>query len=221
MKSIFLKIKSSLLFFYKKLESFFEDKEILRWKKDKGDKVLRLNYDLNNKSLVFDLGGYEGQWASDIFSKYLCQIYIFEPVSSFATRIKERFKNNKKIKIFDFGLGGDNKIVDICFKDDSSSIFGEGGKKQKAKIIKISDFIKNNEISFIDLMKINIEGMEYESIEDLLETNLIKKIRDIQIQFHNFFPESENRMIKIQNKLLETHCLTYQYKFVWENWRLK
>ena len=202
-------------------KNIFKNKEFLRWQKDKGDKTFRLNYDLNNESLVFDLGGYEGQWASDIFSKYLCKIYVFEPVLSFVDNIKKRFKNNSKIKIFNFGLGGDNKIVDIYLKNDGSSIFGQRGEKQKAKIVKISDFIKDNKISFIDLMKINIEGAEYELMEDLLKTNLIEKIKDIQIQFHNLFLDSKTKMIKIQNGLSETHCLTYQYKFIWENWRLK
>ena len=37
------------------------------WLADNGDKTYRLDYNLNENSVVFDLGGYEGQWASDIF----------------------------------------------------------------------------------------------------------------------------------------------------------
>ena len=44
-----------------------QEKRVLPWIKDKGDKTFRLNYDLHEDSLVFDLCGYEGQWASDIF----------------------------------------------------------------------------------------------------------------------------------------------------------
>ena len=43
--------------------------ELNLWIKHQGDKTHRLNYDLNEHSLVFDIGGYEGQWANDIFSK--------------------------------------------------------------------------------------------------------------------------------------------------------
>ena len=49
-------------------------KRAIPWFKIQGDKTLRLNYNLNDASLVFDLGGYEGQWSSDIFSKYCCFI---------------------------------------------------------------------------------------------------------------------------------------------------
>ena len=47
---------------------------------------------------------------------------------------------------------------------------------------KASDYIKGK----IDLLKINIEGGEYEVLENLIENDLIKNIDNIQIQFHDF-----------------------------------
>ena len=41
------------------------------WVAAKGDQSLRLDYDLGRDSVVFDLGGYEGNWANDIFGKVL------------------------------------------------------------------------------------------------------------------------------------------------------
>lgn len=37
----------------------------IAWKKNKGYQTHRLDYDLDEDSLVFDAGGYEGQWTSD------------------------------------------------------------------------------------------------------------------------------------------------------------
>jgi len=74
-----------------------QEKKVLPWFRDQGDKNLRLNYDLDENSMVFDLGGYEGQWASDIFSMYCCSIHVFEPVEEFADKIIKRFSKNKKI----------------------------------------------------------------------------------------------------------------------------
>ena len=76
-------------------------------------------------------------------------------------------------------------------------------------------------IERIDLMKINIEGGEYDLLEHLIKTGWIDKIINIQVQFHDFVENAEARMLAIQNDLAKTHELTYQYKFVWENWRLK
>ena len=70
-------------------------------------------------------------------------------------------------------------------------------------------------------MKINIEGAEYDLVEHLIDTKLVEIIRNIQVQFHDFVPNAESRMRKIQEKLRITHSISYQYRFVWENWALK
>ena len=72
----------------------------------------------------------------------------------------------------------------------------------------------------IDLLKINVEGAEYEIIDNLIESNTINKIKSIQVQFH-----CVNKYTKIydslSNKLSNTHTITWRYPFVWENWTLK
>ncbi len=186
-----------------------------------GDKTLRVNYDLNKDSVVFDLGGYEGQWAYDIFLKYGCNIHVFEPVPSFAENIRKRFSDNKKIQVYSFGLSDKNSNEEIYSNGYKSSLFKKEGNATEIKLVKFSDFFSQNNINFIDLMKINIEGGEYDLLEELIRTNLVKKIKNIQVQFHNFVPNAEDRMKKIQSELEKTHKLTYQYKFVWENWVLK
>ena len=70
-------------------------------------------------------------------------------------------------------------------------------------------------------MKINIEGAEYDLLEHLIDTGLISNIHNIQVQFHDFVSNAEQRMIMLQKELEKTHGLTYQYPFVWENWRVK
>lgn len=76
-------------------------------------------------------------------------------------------------------------------------------------------------IDFIDLMKINIEGAEYDLLEHILNRDLAGRINNIQVQFHNFIENCGERMFAIQKKLGETHQLTYQYLYVWENWEKK
>ena len=70
-------------------------------------------------------------------------------------------------------------------------------------------------------MKINIEGGEYDLLEDFIQSGEIKKIINIQVQFHYFITGAKTRMRKIQKSLRKTHVLTYQYPFIWENWRIK
>jgi FkbM family methyltransferase len=198
-----------------------QEKRCIPWFNDNGDKTLRLEYTLTDSSVVFDLGGYEGQWTSDIFSMYGCSIHVFEPVEEFATKIKQRFSQNHKIFVYQYGLSNQNRQLQIFLNGDSSSTFKSEAISQEIFLIKAIDFIQNNNISSIDLMKINIEGGEYELLEHLLDNDFIANITNIQVQFHDFVPNAEERMTRIQQELNKTHSLTYQYPFVWENWQRK
>ena len=104
---------------------------------------------------------------------------------------------------------------------DSSSVFKKGESSVEIKLVKLDNFLDEHDISNVDLIKINIEGGEFELLEYLVETDKVSIFKNIQVQFHDFVPDAINRMKAIQNKLSKTHALTYQYEFVWENWKLK
>ena len=70
-------------------------------------------------------------------------------------------------------------------------------------------------------MKINVEGCEYEILNRLISTGLISIIDNIQVQFHNFVEDSKSLKDKISRDLIKTHRLTYQYEFIWENWKIE
>lgn len=197
------------------------DRMLNKYWHDGGDYKLRFNYKLNENSIVLDIGGFKGEWASDLFSRYLCNISIFEPVSMLAVEIEKRFNNNDKIKVYQYGLGGKSRKERISICAESSSIFRKSDRSEEIKIIDIAEWITNKKIKTISLMKINIEGGEYELLERLIETNLIKIVENIQVQFHNVFSDSATRMKNIQKNLEKTHLATYQYLFVWENWTRK
>lgn len=205
----------------KKIMPTPQEKEFARWFADEGDKTLRLNYDLDSDSVVFDLGGYKGDFAKEIYDRYESNIYVFEPVPEYAASIANRFYGNDKIKSFDFGLADKAYSTDLRMDDDGSSMFI--GDQSECKVITINlrpivEFIEENSIYKIDLMKINIEGGEYDLLDEIISSGLINRISNIQVQFHNFVPDSVNRMESIHKKLEITHRTTYKYEFVWENW---
>lgn len=195
------------------------ERRCMPWFAAQGDKTLRLNYDLDRHSLVFDVGGYDGQWASDIFVRYCCSINVFEPVQAFAAQIERRFAKNKKIVVYRHGLANETRTASIYLGKDDSSIFKQGIQSEEIQLVRAIDFIEQNGIQTIQLMKINIEGGEYDLLEHLIDTGFVRHIQDIQVQFHDFVPDAQERMIKIKENLERTHFLTYQYPFVWENWR--
>ena len=195
---------------------------VLPWFAAKGDETLRLDYDLNDKSVVFDVGGYKGEFAGDIFCKYNASIYVFEPLQSFFQIIKNKFVNNQKVKVYNFGLAGKDDQMQISLSDNASSVFLQSDDSETIQLKSIVNFIQENEIQSVDLIKINIEGGEYELLEALIENNLITVFKNIQVQFHDFLlDDGKERMSIIQEELSKTHQITYQYEFVWENWKLK
>ena len=197
------------------------DDRVIPWNNVRGDQTLRLDYDLNENSIIIDVGGYEGQWASDIFGKYLSRVYIFEPIETFANEIKRRFEKNGRLYIYPVGLGAKTRSQNISFNKNESSLFKTDKLLQKIKIVDAVDFFHELSLHSIDLMKINIEGGEYELLDRLIETGFIKNIKNIQVQFHDFVENAEQRMKGIQQNLSKTHKLTYQFPFVWENWKIK
>lgn len=182
---------------------------------------LRFEYDLDASSVVFDLGGYEGQWASDIYSRYCCTIHVFEPVQAYADNIQSRFAKNADIQVHPFGLGSSDTEIRIGMGNDGSSVFKKGDQEVTGRLVEANEFLTQHGITEIDLMKINIEGGEYDLLSHLMDTESVTQIKNIQVQFHDFVPNAEAKMKSIQERLSVTHFLTYQYEFVWENWKRK
>ena len=156
-----------------------------QWFRDNGDNTLRVNYPLLEDSIVFDLGGYKGEWANKIYQKYKCNVFIFEPIPFLVDEINSKFSGIEKIKTYRFGLSNETKKMDIFLSGDGSSFnTNYGSDKIECDVVSISDFIKDNNIEKIDLIKINIEGDEYAVLNNLLDNKLINIFTNIQVQFH-------------------------------------
>lgn len=190
-----------------------------RWFADGGDERYRYTYAMSQDSIVFDLGGYEGRFANKIYQKYGSNIYIFEPMKKYYDILTNNFSQNEKVKIFDFGCSDKNETIKIYHSDDASSVYKVTGSYEEIKVRKLSDFIEENNIQKVDLLKINIEGSEFEVLNDLIENDLLSVFENIQVQFHIFVEGAVEKRESIRNHLMRNHTETYSYEFVWENWQ--
>lgn len=181
---------------------------------------LRFNYPLNENSIVLDLGGYEGWFSSVITNKYNCKVYCFEPVSRYYEMCKNRLKNYNNVKLYKTGLAGTDSVVGFSVQGDASSMH-YGIAQETVQLKKIDDFLKEENIETVDLMKMNIEGAEYELLEYIILKKIIKKFKNIQIQFHeNPYDGWKEKYEFVIENLNLTHHLTYQYEFKFENWKI-
>jgi FkbM family methyltransferase len=195
---------------------------VRRWYADGGDERFRFDYELGRESLVLDVGGYEGQWASDLYARRPCRILVFEPVKQYAEQIRMRFRNNPDIEVFDVALGGSARDEIIRILGASSSTHkARKAEEQSMRVVDVEQWFDEHGIEHVDLIKINTEGGEFELLERMIETGLVPRIADFQVQFHKVADDSTSRMETIQRELAKTHELTYQYRYVWENWSRK
>ena len=202
----------------------FQKEEVKRFFSDGGDR-LRLNYDLNEESVVFDLGGYKGHFAALIYHLYKSKIYVFEPSISFHQQMEWKFGKNFNIKLFNYGLSDKNENLQLVKEDDASYIakYRTNISSTDLELIKVKSFAetyKNLGIDKIDLLKINVEGAEYKIMENIFENDLQSNIKIFQVQFHHISNECDANLISIRNKLSKTHTQKWNYEWVWESWEI-
>lgn len=195
--------------------------ELREWHRIEGDKTLRLDYDLGPGSVVLDVGGFEGQWASDIVAMYGCQVHVFEPVPAYAERISRRFASNPLVTVHRAGLAPADGTAALSMSGDASSHERNVAESQQIEIELrgVDGFFAELGREHVDLVKLNIEGAEYDLVARLIDTRLIERIGDLQVQFHDFVPNAERRRRELHAGLANTHHPTWSYDFVWENWR--
>lgn len=194
--------------------------EVTRWYEEGGED-LRLAYRLGPASRVWDIGGYEGGWAAEVLNRYGCHVDVFEPSGSFASALRQRFGHDDRVTVHEIALGASNRLAELGTEADASSLFGASASNtEEVRVVDVASQLAELRPprSDVDLVKINIEGAEYELLERLLQTGDIHRFRHVLVQFHPDMPAAWRRMKRIQAGLKSTHVLTWQYRFVWESW---
>lgn len=196
-----------------------------RWFADKGDETHRLNYPLNTNSVLVDLGTYNGKWAEKVSNRFGCNVFCFEPVKRFFNQASERLKTHPNVRIMQCGVSGESGTIDIVIPeggDASSAFIDTPGEKETISLISMRTVLDMVPGGKIDLLKINVEGAEYDILDSIMPfQDIVGRINNLQIQFHDFVPDAAMRRNRIRDYLSATHVETYNYPFVWENWKLK
>jgi FkbM family methyltransferase len=183
-----------------------------------GGEELRLDYPLADGDLVFDVGGHCGDWAADILARYNPRLWIFEPVAAHVAQLHERFDGDPRVRILPVAAGIADQKVKINLNGTGSTLLGQSGNTEEIDVINLCNFVVNERLDEVTLCKINIEGLEFDLLDLIIQSGVVERIRDLQIQFHDVFPEAKKRRDSIREKLTATHRLSYDYPFVWENW---
>ncbi|NUJ97701.1 FkbM family methyltransferase [Candidatus Gracilibacteria bacterium] len=165
----------------------------------------------SESKIIVDVGGHKGFFSLYAFSKgFSGKIYFFEPIEE---NFKEAQKNleNFKSHIYFYNKGISNKdyIGEMYYNSEKtmqSSVFNHSflcnsGEKREREFINISNFFEEKNFSkFVDILKIDIEGYEFELLENIDE-RFLKKVQILVIEYHEIFDDENKKKEKIIQKL--------------------
>jgi len=151
-----------------------------------------------SEPLIFDVGAHRGNYSQMLLESFTnVTVYAFEPHPDSYDELTEKFQS-ERINVFPYALGNESKtseLHDFASKagtpkastepDVFSEIYRSKTETFDIEMTTIDTFLRKNDISTIDLLKIDVEGKEYEVLEGAQETLEAGKIDLIQFEFNS------------------------------------
>ncbi len=197
----------------------------------------------DNPITILDIGTHKGE-TIDFFIKHfnVKKIYCCEPNIKIFSNLKNNKRYNKSnVQLFNLALGDSNEKKELnVLKDSSSSTLNNIDEKtkyferkkriisffskskqyflekQKIQICKTSDFIADNAIKNIEILKIDTEGYEFNILKGI-DDEQYKLIKFIYFEHHYDLMLKKKYKFKDINNLLERKgfkkCFKLKMKF--------
>jgi FkbM family methyltransferase len=147
----------------------------------------------SDPKVIFDIGGNKGLYSKELVKIFPeSEIHIFEPNSSNFLLLKDIFKNNNKVYINNNAISNDEGEITLYSDFDGSGLASLTKRRlehfnnnmtisEKVYSKRLANYINQNNIRLIDLIKLDIEGHELDALNSLNEHIKICKI--IQFEF--------------------------------------
>lgn len=185
------------------------------------DPDVLVNVDLASDGTVVDVGAFSGDWSQKVVDRYGANVFAFEPAPPCYEATRRRFADDDRVQVFDYGLGGADFGASIALSGPGSSIYNAEGPAGMAEI-QIRDIVAVlDEIGLeqIDVLKVNIEGGEYDLFDRLDDAGWLPRIDQILVQFHEWHPQAYKRRRRIRRALAKQHTEVWNFAWCWEYWR--
>lgn len=160
--------------------------------------------ELNQDSIVWEIGSFKGRWALQMAERYNPVLYCFEP-QTWAWEVTRYVLAGYKAMAFNFGLGTENATLPMGeFETDGCSFLRDTRTKGTGEIRDIVEVLDEYGVESIDICLINIEGYEYELVPYMIENDILP--RYLMVQFHG-----DAMQDLLLRKLIET-----KYEIYWD-----
>ena len=143
---------------------------------------------LPQKAVVISGGvGHDISFEKELVSKFSARVYLFDPSPTGKKTMAKSENKHKNIFFYTKGLAGargDISFVEPKIEQEGSYRKAGEGKTHTFSCIRLSDFLAENNIRHVDLLKLDIEGFEYEVLDDILRHTKIH-VDQICVEFHH------------------------------------
>jgi FkbM family methyltransferase len=156
---------------------------------------------LHPDAVIYSGGvGEDITFEQELIRKFGVKVHIFDP-SPVATHTITR-ANNDSLLFRPVGLAASTTAKFSIGGGTDSSTWLKAGGSETLPCTSLAQEMAINGHDSIDLLKIDIEGFEYEVLEACLAENI--PIRQICVEFHDFFPEIPKARTKAMIRTLES-----------------
>jgi len=146
---------------------------------------------LDARSVVVDIGiGEDASFSESIIRKYGCVVNGFDPTPR-AIGYAQRLKNDR-LRLFALGLGVRAGSAQFFLPNNDAHVSGSltreahlGKQQLEVQIATLSQVFEMLRCDGIDLLKLDIEGTEYEVIESEDFRRHASGIRQLCVEFHH------------------------------------
>ncbi len=163
---------------------------------------------LKDNSFIVSAGvGTSITFEKDIISRYNSQIILLDP-SPTGVKTMNDLRDRRNIDFMEIGLAA--KSGPVCFglpdlADEGSYRKGSTRDGIQFDCISLADLMKQRGQLSIDLLKIDVEGFEYEILDSLIKEGL--KVKTICVEIHH------NRVISINKTIFSAYFLMLRLFF--------
>lgn len=194
--------------------SFF-GRNLQAYVKAGGDQNFRYGFDCKREGVILDVGAFQGEFAK-FHSETADRVVCFETNKTAINALHKRFEGYRNVQICEFGIGsktfkgrmiGEGPGASIALDDSADVIIRD--------VVSVFEELNLNEVT---LMKVNIEGGEFDLIQALCDSGLILNIRELHIQAHDFADMNLNNYLSMHRTLSVHFNLIRSFPYVWDFW---